>query len=119
MAVTKIPQQGDVYWIDLDSISGQEMLKKHRFMVITPEEINALGVSMLVPITGPGALSQKMGLVVPLMGRDTLEVAVCNQIRSFDLQARVQKGLAGYVESLEPSLVADIVTRVLSVIDPA
>ena len=57
------PQRGDVYWIDPNPVAGREMMNRHRFVVITPREINALGVSMTVPVTGGGDFCRKIGLV--------------------------------------------------------
>ena len=45
MARRRPPQPGDVYWIDPNPISGREMKDRHRFVVITPKEINALGIA--------------------------------------------------------------------------
>lgn len=119
MAASRTPKQGDVYWVDPNPASGREMRDRHRFVVITPEEINFLGISMAVPITTAGGFAKNMGLTVSVMGESTLGVAVCNQVRSFDLQARVQMGRARFVESLEEKVVSEIVSRVLSVIEPA
>ncbi len=47
----RIPQRGDVYWIDPNPIAGREVRDRHRFVVITLKEINALGVSVTVPVT--------------------------------------------------------------------
>ena len=46
-------------------------------------------------------------------------VAVCNQVRSFDIEARMRAGSARYIEALDRSTVEEIVTRVISAIDPA
>ncbi|MEI6806694.1 MAG: type II toxin-antitoxin system PemK/MazF family toxin [Myxococcaceae bacterium] len=119
MATSRSPQQGDVYWIDPNPTSGREMKNRHHFVVITAEAINSLGTSMTVPITTAGAFAQRMGLTVPVSGRNTIGVAVCNQVRSFDLQTRVQMGGARYVESLDQEIVSEIISRVLSVIEPA
>ncbi len=56
---------------------------------------------------------------VPITGHDTLGVAVCNQVRSFEIEARVKFRSARYVESLDVATAEEIVSRVLSVIDPA
>lgn len=56
---------------------------------------------------------------VAISGHETSRVAVCNQVRSFDLEARVRAGSARYVESLDQATTNEIVSRVLSVIDPA
>lgn len=95
------------------------MKDRHRFMVITPKEINALGIAMMVPITGGGAFARDIGLTVPILGHDTTGVAVCNQVRSFDLEARERANSARYVETLDAATAEEIVSRVLSVIDPA
>lgn len=119
MSLRKIPNKGDVYWIDPNPVLGREMKDRHRFIVITPKEINALGVAMTVPVTSGGAFARNMGLTVPIMGYDIRGVAVCNQVRSFDLQARVHSGTARFVETLASELIAEIINRVVSVIDPA
>lgn len=119
MSAQRIPQKGDVYWIDPNPVAGREMKDRHRFVVITPKEINALGVAMMVPITSGGAFARHMGLTVHIMGYDTSGVAVCNQVRSFDIQARVLSKTACYIETLDSELISEIINRVMSVIDPA
>jgi mRNA interferase ChpB len=114
----KTPQRGDVYWIDPNPTSGREMRDRHRFIVITPKDINALGVVMMVPVTSGGRFARESGLTVPIIGHDTQGVAVCNQVRSFDIEARERAGTACYVETLDEATVDEIVARVLSVIDP-
>ena len=115
----RIPLQGDVYWVDPNPVAGREMKDRHRFVVITPKEINALGVAMLVPITGGGAAMREMGLTVVITGHDTSGVAVCNKVRTFDLEARTRAGSAQYIETLDEATTGEIVARVVSVIDPA
>ncbi|MCF7964107.1 MAG: type II toxin-antitoxin system PemK/MazF family toxin [Methylobacter tundripaludum] len=119
MSRRRIAQRGDVFWIDPNPIAGREIKDRHRFVVITPKEINALGIAMTVPVSSGGAFARDMGLTVPITGHDTVGVAVCNQVRSFDLDARVRAGSARFVETLDMSTVEEIVNRVLSVIDPA
>jgi mRNA interferase ChpB len=114
-----VPRRGDIYWIDPNPVSGREMKDRHRFVVITPTEINALGVCMTVPVTTGGAFTRNVGLAVSIMGHETTGVAVCNQVRSFDIEARTRSGSARFVEKLDPTTTDEIVARVLSVIDPA
>ena len=115
----RIPQRGDVFWVDPNPVSGHEMKDRHRFVVITLRDINALGVAMTVPITSGGAFARMSGLTVPILGHDTHGVAVCNQVRTFDLEAREKAGSARLVETLDASTMAEIVNRVISVLDPA
>jgi mRNA interferase ChpB len=119
MSRRRIAQRGDVYWINPNPIAGREIKDQHRFVVITPKEINALGIAMTVPITSGGAFYRDTGLTVPITGHDTVGVAVCNQVRSFDLDARERAGSARYVETLDKATIEEIVSRVISVIDPA
>lgn len=118
MVRISVPRQGDVYWIDPNPVAGREMKDRHRFVVITPAEINALGICMTVPVTTGGAYARNMGLAVQISGYDTTGVAVCNQVRSFDIEARVRNGTARFVERLDAATVEEIVARVVSVIDP-
>ena len=119
MVRSSVPRQGDVYWIDPNPVAGREMKDRHRFVVITPREINALGVCMTVPVTTGGVFSRNVGLAVPITGHETNGVAVCNQVRSFDIEARVRAGSARYIEALDRPTIEDIVARVISAIDPA
>jgi mRNA interferase ChpB len=118
MVRSDVPRRGDVYWIDPNPVAGREMKDRHRFVVITPRQINALGVSMSVPITTGGAFVRGAGLAVVVMGHETTGVAVCNQVRSFDIAARARAGSARYVETLDKATMDEIVARVVSAIDP-
>lgn len=113
-----ILNRGDVYWIDPNPIAGREMKDRHRFIVITPKEINALGVAMMIPVTSGGAFAHAKGLTVPIIGHDTIGLAVCNQVRTFDIETRVKAGTASYIETLDTATMEDIVNRVVSIIDP-
>jgi mRNA interferase ChpB len=118
MVRSGVPRRGDVYWIDPNPVAGREMKDRHRFVVITPREINALGVSATVPITTGGAFTRNVGLAVPITGHETTGAAVCNQMRSFDIEARVRAGTARYIKTLDDATIGEIVARVVSAIDP-
>lgn len=113
-----VPERGDIYWIDPNPVAGREMKDRHRFVVITPQAINALGVAMMVPVTSGGERARACGLTVPITGHDTSGVAVCNQVRTFDIQARIAGGSARFIEKLDAATAAEIVARVVSIIDP-
>jgi mRNA interferase ChpB len=118
MVRSNVPRRGDVYWIDPNPVAGREMKDRHRFVVITPMEINALGVAMTVPITTGGVFTRDVGLAVAITGYETNGVAVCNQVRSFDIPVRIQQKTARYIETLGPEIMSEIVARVVSAIDP-
>ncbi len=73
---------------------------------------------MTVPVTTAGGFTRNVGLAVSISGHDTSGVAVCNQVRSFDIEARVRAGTARYVEALDEATTSEIVARVVSAIDP-
>lgn len=95
------------------------MKNHHRFIVITPEPINQLGVAMTVSVTTGGEFAKMRGLTVPITGYDTTGVAVCNQVRSFDIEERAKQGHAKYIETLDSTIMNAIISRALSIIDPA
>jgi mRNA interferase ChpB len=112
-------ERGDLFWIDPNPVAGREMRDRHPFVVITPAAINALGLVMAVPVTSSGAFAQARGLTVPLQTKQLSGVAVCNQVKTFDLSARVKAGSARFVTQLDSATAEAIVSRVLSVIDPS
>lgn len=118
MSRHRIPKRGDIYWIDPNPIAGREMKNRHRFVVISPKEINALGIVMTVPISSGAEFARNNGLTVTITGHDTTGVAVCNQVRSFDIEARVRQGNACYIETIDKATAEEIVSRVISIIDP-
>lgn len=118
MVRSSVPHRGDVYWIDPNLVSGREMKDRHRFVVITQREINALGVSVTIPITTGGVFTRNAGLAVPITGHETTGVALCNQLRSFDIEARARAGSARFIETLDDATMSEIVARVVSAIDP-
>ncbi|MDH6269529.1 mRNA interferase ChpB [Rhizobium sp. SG_E_25_P2] len=119
MVRSQIPKRGDVYLVDLNPVMGSEMRDEHRCVVITPKEVNALGVCMLVPITTGGLFTRRVGLAVNISGHQTTGVAICNQVRSFDLVARVNAKRARYIETLDSATMDEIVAKVVSAIDPS
>lgn len=58
MIARRIPQRGDVHWLNLEPVSGREMQGRPLFVVISPKETNAFGVSLAVAITRGGAASR-------------------------------------------------------------
>lgn len=114
----RVPTAGDVYWIDPNPVAGREMKDRHRFVVITPKEINKLGLVMTIPVTSGGQFARSTGLTVSIQGHDTQGVAVCNQVRTFDIDAREKSGSARYIETLDAATTAEIISRVVSIIAP-
>lgn len=93
------------------------MRDDHRCVVITPREINLVGMCLTVPIRG--GFTRKAGLAVNISGHKTTGVALCNQVRALDIMERVKQKTARHVDTLDTSTTDEIVARVISMIDPA
>ncbi|PYE86659.1 type II toxin-antitoxin system PemK/MazF family toxin [Phyllobacterium leguminum] len=119
MVRSNVPKRGDVFLVDLNPVVGNEMRDDHRCVVITPREINLVGMCLTVPITTGGGFTRKAGLAVNISGHKTTGVALCNQVRALDLMERVKRKTAKLVDTLDTSTTDEIVARVVSMIDPA
>ena len=119
MVRSNIPKRGDVFIVDLNPVVGREMKDDHRCVVITPREINAVGMCLVVPVTTGGQFTRNAGLAVNISGHRTTGVALCNQVRALDIVERVKNKSARYVETLDDYLTDEIAARVVSMIDPA
>ncbi|MBB5044717.1 type II toxin-antitoxin system PemK/MazF family toxin [Shinella fusca] len=119
MVRSNIPKRGDVFIVDLNPVVGREMKDDHRCVVITPREINAVGMCLVVPVTTGGQFTRNAGLAVNISGHRTTGVALCNQVRALDIAERVKNKSARYVETLDDHLTDEIAARVVSMIDPA
>ncbi|MEJ8309806.1 type II toxin-antitoxin system PemK/MazF family toxin [Agrobacterium larrymoorei] len=119
MVRSNVPKRGDVFLIDLNPVVGNEMKDDHRCVVITPREINMVGMCLTVPITTGGAFTRRAGLAVNISGHKTTGVALCNQVRALDIVERVKQKSARLVDTLDEATTDEIVARVVSMIDPA
>ncbi|MET0174082.1 MAG: type II toxin-antitoxin system PemK/MazF family toxin [Agrobacterium vaccinii] len=119
MVRSNVPKRGDVFLIDLNPVVGNEMKDEHRCVVITPKEINDVGLCLVVPITTGGMFTRKAGLAVNISGHRTTGVALCNQVRSLDIARRIAQKRAKFLETLDDATMQEIVARVVSMIDPA
>ncbi|WP_313524862.1 type II toxin-antitoxin system PemK/MazF family toxin [Shinella sp.] len=119
MVRSNVPERGDVFIVDLNPVVGNEMKDDHRCVVITPREINMVGMCLVVPITTGGRFMRNAGLAVNISGHKTTGVALCNQVRALDIVERVKQKTARYIETLDSYLADEIAARVVSMIDPA
>ena len=105
MAKKGVAERGDVYLVNPNPVKGKELENEHRFVVISPYEINKFGLTMAVAIVTVGAGARLGGLTVAIQGHYTSGVAVCNQVRTFDLRERGAK----YLERLDEPLISEII----------
>ena len=112
MIRSRAPKRGDIYWIDPNPVVGREIMNRHRFVVVSPSAINKLATSIVVPVTSGGLAARSNGLTVVISGHDTNGVALCHQVRSFDIEARVKASSARFVETLDNDTINEILNKV-------
>lgn len=114
----KVPRRGEIYAIDPNPVAGREMRDRHYWIVLTPEAVNVHGVAIAVVVSTAAQGARAAGLTVPIGGGGVTGVAVCTQVRSFDLRARLLDGSASLAGTADAAVVDEIGARLASLIDP-
>lgn len=101
--------RGDIVLVDLDPTLGHEQRGTRPALVLSTSVFNALGLVLVAPITQGGDFARHAGFAVPLggSGTKTQGVALVNQIRMLDLEAREAKR----VETAPEFVVGDALAR--------
>jgi mRNA interferase ChpB len=102
----KTPRQGDILLISLDPTLGSEIRGTRPVLVLSNQEFNRLGRTLVAPIT-QGNFERVAGWSVTLMGTGskTQGAAVISQCRVLDWQARLAKRVENVsVEVIEEAL---------------
>lgn len=115
----RIPRRGELYSINPNPVAGREMRDRHFWLVLSPEAVNVHGVAIAVVISTVAAGARAAGLTVPISADGVTGVAICTQLRSFDLRARLADGTASFVGTADGETVGDIAARVAALLDPA
>ncbi len=91
----KIFDRGDIIHIELNPTKGREQQGKRYAIVLSKKAFNALGLSLLAPITQGGNFARTAGFSVPLVGAGTKAqgVILINQLRMLDSRERNAKKL--------------------------
>lgn len=108
----RVPDRGDVYWVDPNPVSGSEMKGRHAYLVMSPRDVNQFGISIAVAITQGGSGARQVGFTVPLTGTRIGGVVVCTQLRSFDMRTRG----AEYAETLDKGTVQLVADTIASLV---
>jgi mRNA interferase ChpB len=95
------------------------MRDRHYWLVLSPEAVNVHGVSIAVVISTGAVGARAAGLTVPISADGVTGVAVCTQVRSFDLRARIANGSVSLAGTADRDTVDEIAARVAALLDPA
>ena len=107
--------RGDIVMVNLDPTAGHEQKGTRPALVLSASAFNVLGVALVAPITQGGDFARHAGFASPLSGAGTMTqgVALINQIRMLDLEAR----LAMRVETVPEHVVDDALARLRAITD--
>jgi len=90
--VNYTPARGDIIWINFDPQKGKEITKVRPALVISPEKYNhKTGLLLCMPITSK---SKNYPFELAINISKIQGVVLCDQVRSFDWQARQVKKIA-------------------------
>lgn len=113
------PRRGEIFSIDTNPVAGREMRDRHYWIVLTPEAVNRLGMALCVVVSTGAEGARAAGLTVRVVADGVTGVAICTQVRSFDLMARLQNGSATRASMAPADVVDEIAARIASLIEPA
>ena len=89
MAIKKFPQQGEVWWVNLDPTIGKEISKRRPCLIVSPDDMNAhLGTAIAAPITS--TLRDWPTRITIKLQRQNSSVAL-DQIRMIDNKRLIKK----------------------------
>lgn len=101
--------------VNLDPTLGNEQKGMRPALVLSTSAFNALGTVLVAPITQGGDFARHAGFAATLSGAGTKTqgVALVNQIRMLDLQARKAKRL----ETVPEFVMEDALARLRAITD--
>ncbi|AQR70269.1 toxin ChpB [Janthinobacterium sp. LM6] len=108
--------RGDIVMVNLEPTEGREQRGTYRpALVLSTSAFNALGVVLVAPITQGGDFARHAGFAASLSGSGTTTqgVALVNQIRMLDLEARGAKR----IETAPEFVVEDALARLRAITD--
>ncbi|WP_317203661.1 type II toxin-antitoxin system ChpB family toxin [Janthinobacterium sp.] len=107
--------RGDIVLINIDPNEGLEQKGMRPALVLSTSVFNASGVALVAPITQGGDFARHAGFATSLSGSGTKTqgVALANQVRMLDLEARGAKR----VETAPEYVVEDALARLRAITD--
>jgi len=114
--LNRVFERGDIVRVCLNPTAGRELQGDARpALVISHKAFNAVGMTLVAPISQGTDLARWAGFAVTLMGSGsaTQGVILVNMLRSIDLQARGAK----FVEKVSMAVVNEVVLRLMPVFE--
>ena len=107
-----VPDRGDLIWLEFDPQAGREQAGRRPALVLSPRAYNERSsLALVCPIT-----SKTKGYPFEVVVEGTQKITgaiLCVHLKSADWRRRK----AVFVERLEPNLIADVVAKILPLIE--
>lgn len=106
MSKKRVPDRGDIVWLDFNPQAGSEEAGRRPAFVVSPALYNGKsGLALLCPVTNQ---VKKYPYEVPLpSGMQTTGVILVDHIKSLDWQVRN----ASFIEKTPPVVTEDVLAR--------
>jgi mRNA interferase MazF len=109
----RVPERGDVIWLEFDPQAGGEQAGHRPALVISPRSYNRkAGLALVCPITSR-VKGYPFELELP-PGLKANGAILCDQLKSLDWRAR----RATHLGSVPGSVMQEVAARILALVDP-
>lgn len=113
MGGARVPERGDVVWLEFDPQAGTEQAGHRPALVISPGSYNRKsGLALVCPITSR-VKGYPFEVELP-PGLEAKGAILCDQVRSLDWRAR--RGIR--FASVPDSVMQEVTARILALVDP-
>ena len=109
------PKRGDIWQVDLNPTAGKEQQGVRPVFVVSEEDFNRSGLTLICPITQGGNQARFAGFAVTLMGAGTSTqgMVMSNQVRTIDVAA-----LRGKLIERAPDFVtSDVLAKLQTIVE--
>jgi mRNA interferase ChpB len=109
------PKRGEIWQADLNPTAGKEQQGVRPVLVMSKQEFNRSGLTLVCPITQGGNQARFAGFAVTLIGSGTRTqgVVMCNQSRTVDLISRQGK----FLERAPEFVVTEALARLQTIVE--
>jgi mRNA interferase MazF len=113
VGAARVPERGDVVWLEFNPRVGSEQAGRRPALVISPKSYNKkVGLALVCPIT---SRSKGYPFEVELPeGLEAKGAILCDQLKSLDWRARRATRLG----SVPDPVMHDVTARLLALVDP-
>ena len=113
MAAARVPERGDIVWLQFNPQAGSEQAGHRPALVISPKSYNRrVGLALVCPITSR-IKGYPFEVELP-QGMEVEGAILCDQIKSLDWRVRS----ATRMGSVPQSVIQEVTARILALIDP-